>query len=59
MMEDFKEYQVNSDINYLDWYFGPDNKHVDGMIDMQAIKSWGVVKELIKIMRDRLCDDGK
>lgn len=58
-MEDFEKNRVASDINYLDWYFNPENRHVDGMIDMQAIKSWGVVKELIKIMRDRLCDDGK
>ena len=59
-MEDFEKNRVASDINYLDWYFGPENMHVDdGIIDIQAIRSWGVVKELIKIMRDRLCDDGK
>ena len=58
-MEDFEKNKVANDINYLDWYFDPENRHVGGMIGMQAIKSWGVVKELIKIMRDRLCDDGK
>lgn len=55
-MEDSKNNSISCNaIAYLDWYFG----FGEGSEDLKACESWGIVEELIRIMKDKLDDDGK